>query len=338
MAADISSGLEEGFGRSDLNIVGGKRQSASDAYLRPAMGRPNLTVTTSALVHRIVVQDGRATGVRYSAGNDVVNVSCEREVVLSAGAIGSPQLLLLSGIGPRAHLCEVGVDTVADLPGVGLNLHDHPLSQIAYTPARELPPALNNHSGVVGLLRSDPAGEVPDLQILFSDFPLYGPALQGPPGAYAVVFSPMLPHSRGTLRLRSADPAARPLIDPNYYDDPRDLDVMAAGLRIARELGQASAFASWRGEEAMPGAAVTDPAGVRDYVRRSLATYFHPVGTCRIGDDDTAVVDTSLHVHGIDGLRVADASVMPSIVSANTNATVYAIAERAAHLIRQALV
>jgi choline dehydrogenase-like flavoprotein len=335
MAFDISSGLEVGFGRSDLNIVDGKRQSAADAYLRPAANRRNLTITTDALVHRILVHGGRATGVRYSVGSEVMTVSCEREVVLSAGAVGSPRLLLLSGIGPGTHLGEVGVEVVADLPGVGLNLHDHPLSQVAYRPQRELPPAMNNHGGVIGLLRSDPAVEAPDLQLLFSDIPLYGPALQGPSGAYAIVFSAMRPRSRGILRLSSSDPAAEPLIDPNYYDDPRDLEVMAAGLNIARELGRTNAFAEFRGEEVLPGGAVNDAADVRDYVCRSLLTYFHPVGTCRIGQDNTAVVDTDLRVYGIDGLRVADASVMPSIVSANTNATVYAIAERAADLIRR---
>lgn len=336
MAADISSGLEVGFGRSDLNIVDGKRQSAADAYLRPVANRPNLTITTDALVHRILVQGGRATGVQYSAGDEVMTVSCEREVVLSAGAVGSPRLLLLSGIGPGAHLGQVGVDVVADLPGVGLNLHDHPLSQVAYMPTRELPPAMNNHGGVIGLLRSDSAAEAPDLQLLFSDIPLYGPALQGPSGAYAIVFSAMRPHSRGTLRLTSNDPAAQPLIDPKYYDDPRDLEVMAAGLNIARELGRTSAFADWRAQEVLPADAINHTADVRDYIRRSLLTYFHPVGTCRIGQDNTAVVDTDLRVHGIAGLRVADASVMPSIVSANINATVYAIAERAADLIRRA--
>jgi choline dehydrogenase len=178
--------------------------------------------------------------------------------------------------------------------------------------------------------------EAPDLQLFFSDMPLYGPALPGPSGAYAVFFSAMRPHSRGTLRLSSNDPAAQPLIDPKYYDDPRDLEVMAAGLNIARELGRTTAFAEWRGEQALPADAVDDAAGVRDYLRRSLFTYFHPVGTCRIGQDNTAVVDTDLRVHGIAGLRVADASVMPSIVSANVNATVYAIAERAADLIRRA--
>jgi choline dehydrogenase len=334
MATDISSGLEEGFGRPDLNIVNGKRQSAADAYLRGVV-RANLTVITDALVQKVLIQGRRATGVRYSVGNDVVNVSCEREVILSAGTIGSAQLLMLSGVGPRAHLADIGIDVIADIPGVGLNLHDHPLSQVAYRPSRQLPPSINNHSGAIGLVRSSPALDAPDLMLLFSDLATYGPALPGPDGAYSIVFSAMLPRSRGTVRLRSNNPAARPLIDPRYYDDPSDVDVMAAGLRIAREIGQGNAYGPWRAEEVMPGNAVNDDEAIREYVRRSLLTFFHPVGTCRIGDDDNAVVDTRLRVHGIAGLRVADASVMPSVPSANTGATVYAIAERAADIIRQ---
>jgi choline dehydrogenase-like flavoprotein len=335
LAKDVSSGLEEGFGRSDLSIVNGKRQSAADAYLKPAAERPNLTIVTEALVHRVLVEGECATGVRYSVGDEVVSVNCGREVLLSAGTIGSAQLLLLSGIGPGQELRDLGVDVVVNLPGVGLNLHDHPLSQVAYLPAKELPPAMNNHSGVIGLLRSDPAARAPDIQVLFSDIPLYGPALPGPPSAYAIVFSLMLPRSRGRLRLQSNDPRARPLIDPKYYDDARDMDVMTTGLRIARELGRTSAFSAWRGEEVMPGDITNNLAGIRDYIRHSLLTYFHPVGTCRIGHDDNAVVDPQLRVRGVDRLRVADASVMPSIVSANTNAAVYAIAERTADLLRQ---
>lgn len=333
-ATDISAGAEEGFGRSDLNIVDGKRQSAADAYLRPAMDRPNLTVITGALAHRIVIRNGRATGVEYSIGGDAFTASCRHEVVLSSGTVGSAQLLLLSGVGPQAHLREMGIDLVRDLPGVGLNLHDHSLSQVAYRPTRPMPPMEHNHSGVIGLLRGEPGLDGPDLQFLFSDIPLYGPALPGPDGLYAIVFSAMLPRSRGTLRLRSSDPATRPLIDPRYYEDSHDVDVMVAGLRFAREMGQANAFKDWRGEEVLPGPDVSSEDEAREYIRRSLLTYFHPVGTCRIGGDDSAVVDTRLRVHGVEGLRVADASVIPSIPSANTNATVYAVAERAADFIR----
>ncbi|MGW3284293.1 GMC family oxidoreductase [Streptomyces sp. NPDC001002] len=333
-ATDISGGLEEGFGPSDLSIVDGKRQSAADAYLLPVMARPNLSVITGALVHKVVIRNGRAVGVEYSVAGEVLTATSRQEVVLSSGTVGSAHLLLLSGVGPRAHLNDIGIDVVRDLPGVGLNLHDHSLSQVAYRPTRPLPPMEHNHGGVIGLTRTEAGLDGPDLQFLFSDIPLYGPALQGPEGMYAVVFSAMLPRSRGSLRLLSSDPAVRPSIDPRYYEDSHDLDVMVEGVRMAREIGRAKAFDDWRAEEVLPAPDMTSAGEIRDYVRQSLLTYFHPVGTCRIGDDDTAVVDTNLRVHGVEGLRVADASVMPSVPSANTNATVYAIGERAADLIR----
>jgi choline dehydrogenase len=256
-------------------------------------------------------------------------------VVLSAGAIGSAQLLLLSGIGPEAHLAEVGIDVVLHLPGVGGNLQDHPLSMIAYRPAQPVPPSVHNHGGTMGLVRSEHADDGPDIQILFSDIPLYGPALPGPEGVYAIAFSAVRPRSRGTVRLASAEPGAAPLVDPRYYSDPHDLDVMTDAFRITRAIGQADAFAPWRDREVLPGPEVDDDAGIREYLGKSLMTYFHPVGSCRIGEDEHAVVDPDLHVRGVDGLRIADASVMPALPSANTNPTVYAIAERAADLIRR---
>ncbi|WP_433558426.1 GMC family oxidoreductase [Pseudonocardia xinjiangensis] len=341
-ATDVSGGLEEGFGWMDASIRDGRRCGAAEAYLDAEVrSRPNLTVVTDALVHRVRVHDGRCTGVEYSVehgmGSEVLVAECREEVVLTAGAVGSAQLLMLSGVGSQAHLDERGVEVVLDLPGVGANFHDHPLSMVAYTPVQPVPTGVGNHSGVIGLMSSPVAADGPDLQLIISDMPLYGPGLRGPDHAYAIVFSAVRPYSRGTVRLGSAEPGAAPLIDPNYYADPRDLDVMAAGLDAARTLGRTLALDPWRGEEVVPGPGVRDAEGVRDYLRRSLGTYFHPAGTCRIGPDGDgmAVVDPDLRVHGISGLRVADASVMPSIVSGNTNSTVYAIAERAADLIRR---
>jgi len=338
MAADINSGLEGGFGWSDLNIVDGRRQSAADAYLSPARQRPNLTVLTDSVARRVEVRAGRCTGVEYSVGSVVSRVECRNEVVLTAGTMGSAQLLMLSGIGPQRHLREVGVRVVLDLPGVGANLHDHPRSTVIYRTAQPLPPGLNNHGEVLGLIRSDPGVDALDLQIQIIDVPLFAPLLPPPllPAGqgFSIAFSAITPASRGSVRLASADPAAPPRVDPNYYADPRDLDVMAAGLRVARAMGRSAALQPWRVQEVLPGPDVHDLDRVRTYLYKSLRTYSHHVGTCRIGTDDMAVVDTSLRVHGIQGLRVADASVMPSIVSANTIATVYGIAERAAALIR----
>ena len=338
IAADINGGLEEGFGWADLNIVDGRRQSAADAYLAPAQQRPNLTVLTETLVHRVEVRAGRCAGVEYSVGGQVSRVECRHDVVLTAGTIGSAQLLMLSGIGPQRHLRDVGVRVVLDLPGVGANLHDHPRSSVIYRAAQSLPPGLNNHGEVVGLIRSDPGVEALDLQLQIIDVPMYAPLLPPPLASprqgFSIAFSAMAPASRGSVRLASTDPAAAPLIDPNYYADPHDLKVMAAGLRVARAIGGATALQPWRSQELLPGPEVHNEDRVRTYLCKSLKTYSHHVGTCRIGTDDMAVVDTSLRVRGIEGLRVADASVMPSVVSANTNATVYGIAERAAALIR----
>ncbi|AWS47645.1 GMC family oxidoreductase [Streptosporangium sp. 'caverna'] len=328
-ASDISGGLEEGFGLTDLNIVDGRRQSAADAYLTAfAANRPNLDIVTDALVHRVRIEHGRCTGVEYSTAADTVTAHCSGEVVLTAGSIGSAQLLMVSGIGPQAHLREVGVEVVTDLPGVGANLHDHPIANVVYGAAQPIPAARYNHAEIAGLLRSDPALDAPDLQMVFIDAPGHVPNLEQ---GYTIAVSVMLPRSRGTVRLAGAGVDTAPVLDPNYYGDDHDLTTMVTGLRLAREIGRASALDPWRGQEVGPG--LDDDAGLRAYVRETLASYCHPVGTCRIGRDEMAVVDTDLRVHGVSGLRVADGSVIPSIPSANTNATVYAIAERAAELI-----
>jgi choline dehydrogenase-like flavoprotein len=335
-AADISSGLEEGFGWCDLNIVDGRRQSARDAYLAPALSRPNLDVVTSALVHRVRLEGHRCTGVDYSVGTDVFSAGCSGDVVLTAGTVGSAHLLLTSGIGPQRDLRSAGIDVTAHLPGVGANLFDHPMSGIVYRSAQPVPAGQNNHGEALGLIRSDPDEDMPDLQIMFVDVPLRAETLPGPAigEGYTLATSLMLPRSRGSVRLASAEPGTPPLIDPNYYADPRDLHAFAAGLRAARDIGRAAALDPWRDEEVLPGTGVDDDASLRAYLRRNLQSYSHTGGTCRIGTDEEAVVDTDLRVHGTSGLRVADASVMPSAPSANTNATVYAIAERTADLIQ----
>lgn len=333
-ATDVSGGLEEGFGWTDLNIVNGRRQSAADAYLTPALDRPNLDVVTDALVHRVRIENGQCIGVEYRTGGQLLSVECSGEVVLTAGTIGSAQLLMLSGVGPQAHLRQVGIDVVLDVPGVGANLQDHPWGHVVYSSSDPLPVGQNNHGEALGLLRSGPALDSPDLQILFGD--VAGISLSGvsPEQGYCILVAVMRPRSRGTLRLSGAEAGTSPLLDPKYFGDDHDLTTMVAGLRLAREIGRASALDPWHGQEVAPGPDVDGNADLRAFACRTLTSYMHPVGTCRIGADDMAVVDTDLRVRGIGGLRVADGSVLPSIPSANTNATVYAIAERAAELIR----
>jgi choline dehydrogenase len=334
-ATDISGGLEEGFGWCDLTIADGERVGASDAYLAPALTRPNLEVVTDALVHRVLAHGGRCAGVEYSVGSEMLSAGCRGEVVLAAGTVGSPLVLMRSGIGPEPHLREMGVDVVLDLPGVGQNLQDHAAATVVYRSARPIPPAANNHGEVLGLLRSDPALDAPDLQILFIDVPLTVPSLPSPDQGYALLVSLMAPHSRGSVKLRSADPRTGPRLDPNYLSDQRDIDRLIGGLDRARAIGRAKALDPWRRAEVHPGPHARSGDTLRAYLCRALQTYHHPVGTCRMGEGDTAVLDTELRVRGISGLRVADASVMPSIVSGNTMASVYGIAERAASLIQE---
>ncbi|HUQ58818.1 GMC family oxidoreductase [Lentzea sp.] len=308
-AADISGGLEEGVGWVDLNIVDGVRQSAADAYLG---SRATLEVVTDAVVQRVVLDGRRATGVDYTVGGQRIRAEAG-EVVLCAGTIGTAQLMMLSGIGPAGHLRDRGIDVVADLPGVGENVHDHPLSFVMYTGARPIPEGSNNNVEVLALLRSDPGLDAPDLQSCLS-----APAGEN---GYVITVSLMTPYSRGRLRLSDRGVA----LEPRYLTDARDMTAMVSGMRLAREIGAASALKPWRGQEL--------ESGGEDYVRATTGPYYHYVGTCKLGTDEMSVVDHDLRVHGIEGLRIADASVIPRIPSANTYATVIAIAERAASLV-----
>ncbi|MBF6132088.1 GMC family oxidoreductase N-terminal domain-containing protein [Nocardia otitidiscaviarum] len=333
-AIDISGGLEDGFAPVDLNICAGQRQSAADAYLRPALGRPNLRVITGASAQRLFLEGQRCTGVEYRVGDEIRSVIATSEVVLAAGTIGSAQLLLCSGIGPESVLRDANVAVVHPLPGVGRNLHDHPRINLVHSSRRLVPTPRANHGEVVGLLRSNPHLPGPDVQIIFIDIPLPNPVAAVPNG-FTIGVSPMLPVSRGYLRITSADPSAPPVFDPGYFTAAADVEAALAGIEAAREIAGSAALAGWGVAEVAPGLAVTDEAVLRDYARRNFSSYCHPVGTCAMGEDESSVVNSELRVHGLEGLRIADGSVIPAIPSANTNATVYAIAERAADLLRK---
>jgi choline dehydrogenase len=331
-ATDISSGLEVGFGPVDLNIVNGERQSAADAYLWPASLRTNLELVTQAAVHRLLIEGGRCVGVEYG-NKDGCGTAVARagEVILAGGALGSAQLLMLSGIGPRRHLRDVGIDVRVNLPGVGANLQDHAWVMVAYRARRPVPAGRNNHGEVTGLIRSG-ASQAPDLQIIFSDSS--APEFVGFDGledGYAIGVCIMQPFSRGTVRLANAQRDL--LIDPNYFGDDRDMHTMINGVRIARQIGMANALNNWRAEEVSPGPTAESDEALRDFVRRNSGSYTHLVGTCAMGDTALSVVDDQLRVRGLRGLRVADASVIPVVPSTNTVATVYALAERAAEMI-----
>jgi choline dehydrogenase len=240
---------------------------------------------------------------------------------------------MLSGIGPATHLRAVGIDPVTDLPGVGDNLHDHPTVRAAYQSAAALPASKGNHGEVYAALRSPLVAAIPDLHLFPLLLPVAPAGRAGPPWGFALVAAVMAPGSRGTVRLPSADPDVPPLIDPGLLRDGRDAERLAAGLAIARAAAACTAFARLGITEIAPGPAIRDAVAVRAYIRQAVGSYYHPAGTCRMGTGPGAVTDPELRVHGIRGLRVADASVMPVIPNAHPNATVLAIAEKAAELI-----
>jgi choline dehydrogenase len=334
---DLSGERQEGVAWPDLAIADGARVSSADGYLRPALARPNLTVLTDCLVTRLEFRRGRCTGASYLRAGHPATVRTSGEVVLSAGAIGTPQLLMVSGIGPARHLRAVGIDPVADLPQVGENLQDHPIAIASYSSPSPLPASKYNHGEACAAVRSDLAGRHPDLHLLPILLPL-APAGSElvPVGGYALVASAVAPSSRGCIRLATADARHAPLIDPGFLRDPKDLDRLEAGLLMIREAAAGPAFDQVRQAEMWPGPDVRTSADIRGYIGRTVSSYYHPVGTCRMGSDDAAVVDSELRVRGLAGLRVADASILPTIPNAHPNATVLAIAERAAELIGHA--
>jgi choline dehydrogenase len=328
---DGNGAVVEGTSWQERNIVAGARQSAADAYLTPAARRPNLTIVTEARARRLLIERAVCRGVQYSVRGRLHKAFADCEVVMAAGVIGTPHLLLLSGVGSGHHLHDLDIGVRADLPGVGANLHDHPMSQVAYTTSAPLRHVRTARKPLV-LMRTDPSAP-PDLEVIFAGFPLHPRWLPGPEDGFSVLFGLMTPVSRGSLRLAGTDPDQAPLIDPGYLTDPDDVTRMIDGLRLAREIGAAPALAPFRDKELFPGPGTDSDAARRAYLRSTVTTFFHPVGTCRIGTDARAVVDPQLSVHGIDNLRIADASVMPSVPSGHTNASVLAIAERAAALL-----
>jgi choline dehydrogenase len=331
---DLSGDCQEGVAWVDLAIRGGQRAGPADAYLRPVMIRPNLTVETGAEVTRLLVSKDRCTGVRYQRdGETGVAATASAEVILCAGAVGSPRLLMLSGIGPAGQLRKLGIDPVADLPGVGENLQDHPVTLLYYT-SGAVGSSCYNHGELYSALRSPLAGACPDLQVFPILLPLAPPGEQPPRTGFALASAVIAPDSRGTVRLAAADPRARPLIDPALLACDADAERAVAGLCLIRDIAAGPAFEGVRGTELWPGEAVRGREGLRAHARRVVSSYYHPAGTCRMGIDALAVTGPELRVHGVSRLRVADASVMPAIPNAHPHATVLAIAEKAADLVR----
>jgi choline dehydrogenase len=321
-----------GVGYTDLTVRDGRRCSAAEAFLKPAHNRRNLTVQTGAHSHRLVIEKKRCHGVVYEGGGKLHTARASREVVVSAGAIGSPHLLLLSGIGPADDLNRLGIKLEVDLRGVGQNLHDHLLTFVIHEASREIPPPKNNILEAHLFAKSDPRLTVPDLQPLFMCNAPPLPTLEIPPNSYAMAAGIIRPASRGELKLTADDPVAPLYLDPRYLSEPADLDALVQSLEVSIEIMESPAFAKWRKRAVWPNAKTR--AQRIQWVRQTCETYHHQVGTCKMGIDATSVVDPQLRVYGIEGLRVADASIMPAVVSGNTNAASIMIGEKAADLIR----
>jgi choline dehydrogenase len=315
----------------------GRRCSAADAFLRPALGRPNLTVLTGATVERVLLDGDTAVGVELTRAGARHRIGADAEVVLSAGTLASPRLLMLSGIGPADHLRACGVDPLVDLPGVGRDLQDHLLFGVGWESLVDLPfPQLLAEAGLFTRTVAAPSAG-PDLQFFAGPVQFMDDSYKtdGP----GFTFAPILvaPRSRGTVTLDPVDPTGPPVVDPHYLDAGEDVDALVEGIALARDVAHTPPFDGLRGRELAPGEEVRDRAGLVDYVRRSASTVWHPAGTCRMGRDPGAVVDPRLRVHGVANLRVADASVMPTVVAGNTNAAAIMIGCRAADLLLDAV-
>jgi choline dehydrogenase len=362
---DFNGADQEGAGDYQINVQKGRRQSTARTYLKQCENRPNLTVLTGALSERILIENGRATGVEYRLSGRKGASTLERayasgEVILCGGVINSPQLLELSGIGQRERLEQLGIEVRQDLPGVGENLQDHLTVNVQqglhgvntfYEETRLLAMIKNLFKYLFkrsGLL-AHPASQVgvffrtsdeqasPDAQVHFapaaSDTDSKG-NMKTRPGTTATVCH-LRPESRGSVHIRSTDPAQAPAIKANYLDTDNDRKAIVAAVRRVREIYAAPALDSYRGEEVLPGAGLQSDEEILSYVRAEGESVYHPVGTCKMGNDDMAVVDERLRVHGIKDLRVADASIMPNVTSGNTNAPAIMIAEKCADMVLQ---
>ncbi|MGF1731316.1 GMC family oxidoreductase [Photobacterium kasasachensis] len=357
---DFNGAEQEGVGYYQVTQKNGQRCSTAVGYLRPAEERDNLTVITEALTTRVLFEGTKATGIEYLKEGQTHTLHCSKEVLLSGGAINSPQLLLLSGVGNKKQLDQHDIPVVCDLPGVGENMQDH-LDVLAVTREKTFhsvgfsPVALmrsikglfdyilfrkgnftSNIAEAGGFVKSSPEQAVPDVQFHFSPCFLDNHGLnlwQTVRHGYSLHACNLRPKSRGRLMLRDSDPATPPVIQANYLDNEEDIAVMVKGIKLSREILKQPAFDHYRGEEVFPGKEVQTDEELEAFIRRKAESIYHPVGTCKMGQDEMAVVDPRLKVRGVSGLRVVDASIMPTLIGGNTNAPTIMIAEKAADMI-----
>ncbi len=358
LTPDLNAGQQEGFGKMDMTIYKGRRWSTAMAYLRPAMKRSNLTVETRALAGRILFEGRRAVGVEYSHRGQIKRVRAEREVILAGGAINSPQLLMLSGVGPAEHLKEIGISVVHDLPGVGQNLQDHIEMYVQYESTRPITLystfnpvnmalvgiewllfrrglGASAHLEAGAFIRTSEEVEHPNIQYHFLPSQVIDHGRVRPDRhAFQAHVGPMRPTSVGWIRLKSTDPRLHPSIQPNYLATELDRAEMREAVTLTREIFAQAPFDPYRGVELQPGPEVRSDTEIDAWVRRKADSAYHPSCTCKMGGDAMAVVDPECRVRGLEGLRVVDASIMPSIVSGNLNAPTIMIAEKASDIIR----
>lgn len=333
---DFNGPEMEGTGWHHVNIKDGKRHSTAVAYLQPALARPNLTLVTNAQATRLLFEHKRCIGVEYSQNGEIKTATADREVVVCAGAMESPKLLLLSGIGHPDQLKEFAIPVVAEVPGVGENFHNHVLAGVISETTQPVPPPHQNISESALYCKSSPGWIGPDLQFSFVHMPFDIIIGRSNPNSISILPGVVRPMARGWIKLASRNPLDKPLIHPNYLGVEADLARLVQAVKIARQIFATRAFSSWVKRELLPGPEVQSDAQLRAFVRARADSYHHQVGSCKMGLDALAVVDPQLRVYGVEGLRVADASVMPVVPSGNCHTGIVMIAEKAADLLKDA--
>lgn len=331
---DFNGPTMEGAGWHHINIRNGKRHGANEAYIEPILNRTNFTLSTNSYATRLVFEGKRCVGVEYVQNGETKTARASREVIVAGGALESPKLLMLSGIGPADHLKEFDIDILVDLPGVGQNFHNHVLTGVIRECKKPVPQGNLNLSESALFLKSDPGWVGPDLQIAFVHVPFDIIVGQGHPNSVSILPGVVRPMSRGWIKLASADPMEKPLVNPNYLGAESDLDRLVQATKLSREIFATRAFSEWVGDELLPGPDVKTDEQLREFVKSRADSYHHQSGSCKMGSDEMAVVDPQLRVYGVEGLRVADASVFPVVPSGNCHSGILMIGEKCADMIK----
>ncbi|GAB1545382.1 GMC family oxidoreductase N-terminal domain-containing protein [Scytonema sp. NUACC21] len=335
LTRDFNSPQMEGVGWHHVNIKDGKRQSMALAYLNPALVRSNLTLSTKSQATRLLFDGKRCVGVEYSQDGEIKTANANYEVIVCAGAIESPKLLLLSGIGNPTHLKEFDIPVKADLPGVGENFHNHVLVGVINEVSQPVPSPHLNLSECALFCKSDPNWVGPDLQMAFVHVPFDIIVGQKHPNSVSILPGIVRPMSRGWIKLASKNPLEKPLVNPNYLSAEADVERLIQAIKLARDIFATKAFSSWVKQELMPGPDVQNDEQLRAFVRQNADSYHHQAGSCKMGLDNMAVVDPRLRVYGVEGLRVADASIMPAVPSGNCHTGIVMIGEKVSDLIKK---